>query len=107
MEPHMIQITQSKKVQLAWPSARANNLTVNCASVDRGGYEYAVIRVAIGVTDVALSALKLQESDDNTAFTDVPGADFSVSPLSLPTSSNGDTLWEFQIDLRGGRKRYL
>ena len=103
----MIQITQSKKVQLAWPAARANNVTVNCASVDRSGYAYAVIRVSLGATDVGLTALKLQESDDNSTFTDVPGADFSVSPLSLPTSSNGDTLWEFQVDLRGGRKRYL
>ncbi|HEY2589825.1 MAG TPA: hypothetical protein VGI81_29040 [Tepidisphaeraceae bacterium] len=103
----MIQITQSKKVQLAWPAARANNATVACASVDRSGYEYAVIRVALGATDVGLTALKLQESDDNSTFTDVPGTDFSVSPLSLPTSGNGNTLWEFQVDLRGGRKRYL
>ena len=103
----MIQITQSKKVQLAWPAARANNVTVSCAAVDRSVYEYAVIRVTIGATDVALTALKLQESDDNSTFTDVPGTDFSVAPLSLPTSGNGNTLWEFQVDLRGGRKRYL
>jgi hypothetical protein len=103
----MIQITQSKKLQLAWPAARANNVTVNCASVDRSGYAYAVIRVAIGVTDAGFTALKLQESDDNSTFTDVPGTDFSVSPLALPASTNGNTLWEFQVDLRGGRKRYL
>lgn len=103
----MIQITQSKKVQLTWPGSRANNVTVTSASLDRSGYEYAVIRVMLGATDVGLTALKLQESDDNSTFTDVPGTDFSVSPLSLPTSSNGNTLWEFQVDLRGGRKRYL
>ena len=56
--------------------------------------------------DAGLTTFKLQESDDNSTFTDVPGADFSVSPLSLPTASNGDTLWEWQIDLRG-RRRYL
>jgi hypothetical protein len=102
----MIQLTQSKKVQLAWPAVRVNNATVTCVAADRAGFDYAVIRVTLGATDIGLTALKLQESDDNSTFTDVPGTDFSVSPLSLPTSSNGDTLWEFQIDLRG-RKRYL
>ena len=103
----MIEITQSKKVQLAWPAARVNNAAVSCVSVDRSGFDYAVIRVTIGVTDVGFAALKLQESDDNSTFTDVPGTDFSVAPLALPASTNGDTLWEIQVDLRGGRKRYL
>lgn len=102
----MIDITQTKKVQIAWPGSRVNNAAVTCASVDRSGFDYAVVRVTIGATDCGFTTFKVQESDDNSTFTDVPGTDFSVSPLSLPTSANGDTLWEWQLDLRG-RKRYL
>jgi len=104
---HMIQNTISKKVQSVWPQARINNAAVTCASVDRRGFDYAVIRLALGATDVALTTLKLQESDDNSTFTDITGADFSISPLSLPTNASSNTLWEWQVDLRGTRKRYL
>ena len=103
----MIEITQTKKVQSVWPQARLNNAAVACASVDRRGFDYAVVRVAIGATDVGLTTLKLQESDDNATFTDVAGADYSVAPLALPTNSATNTLWEWQVDLRGSRKRYL
>ena len=103
----MIDLQQTKKVQSVFPQARINNAAVTCASVDRKGFDYAVVRVAIGATDVGFTTFKLQESDDNTTFTDVPGADFSVSPLALPSSASSNTLWEWQVDLRGSRKRYL
>ena len=102
----MIQITQTKKVQIVWPGARVNNAAVTCASVDHSTFDYAVVRVTIGANDCGLATFKVQESDDNATWTDVPGTDFSVSPLTLPTSSNGNTLWEWQLDLRP-RKRYL
>jgi hypothetical protein len=102
----MIEITQSKKVQLVWPASRVNNAAVTCLSVDRSGFDYAVVRVAIGANDCGYATFKMQESDDNSTFTDVPGTDFSISPLVLPSTTNGDTLWEWQLDLRG-RKRYL
>ena len=103
----MIQLTQTKKVQSVWPQARINNAAVTAASVDRRGFDYAVVRVAIGATDVGFTTFKLQESDDNATFADIPGTDYSISPLSLPSSANGNTLWEWQVDLRGSRKRYL
>jgi len=103
----MIDLQQTKKVQSVWPQARINNSAVTCASVDRKGFDYAVVRVAIGATDIGFTTFKLQESDDNSTFTDITGADFSVSPLTLPSSSNSNTLWEWQVDLRGSRKRYL
>ncbi|HXE52770.1 MAG TPA: hypothetical protein VN541_07125 [Tepidisphaeraceae bacterium] len=103
----MIQLTQTKKVQSVWPQARINNSAVTCASIDRRGFDYAVVRVAIGATDIGFTTFKLQESDDNSTFTDISGADYSVSPLTLPSSSNSNTTWEWQVDLRGSRKRYL
>jgi hypothetical protein len=103
----MIDIQQTKKVQTVWPQARINNAAVTCASVDRKGFDYAAVRVAIGATDIGFTTFKLQESDDNTTFTDIPGGDFSVAPLALPTNASSNTLWEWQVDLRGSRKRYL
>ena len=103
----MIDLQQTKKVQLVWPQARINNAAVTVASVDRRGFNYAAIRVAIGATDVGFTTFKLQESDDNATFTDVPAADFSVAPLALPANTAGNTLWEWQVDCRGSRKRYL
>jgi len=103
----MIDLQQTKKLQLIWPQARINNSAVTVASVDRKGFNYATIRVAIGATDIGFTTFKLQESDDNTTFTDVSGADFSISPLTLPANTNSNTLWEWQVDLRGQRKRYL
>jgi hypothetical protein len=103
----MIEIIATKKLQSVWPQSRINNSALSCASIDRHGFDYAVIRLSLGATDVALTTLKLQESDDNSTFTDIAGADFSVSPLSLPTNASTDTLWEWQVDLRGSRKRYL
>ena len=103
----MLEITETKKVQSVWPQARINNAAVTCASVDRRGFDYAVVRVAIGATDVGFTTFKLQESDDNSTFTDIAGADYSVSPLVLPSSASSDTIWEWQVDLRGSRKRYL
>jgi hypothetical protein len=103
----MLEISATKKIQSVFPQARINNAAVTCASVDRRGFDYAAVRVAIGATDIGFTTFKLQESDDNTTFTDIVGADYSVAPLALPGSSNGNTLWEWQVDLRGGRKRYL
>ena len=103
----MIDLQQTKKIQLIYPQARINNSAVTVTSVDRKGFHYATIRVAIGATDIGLTTFKLQESDDNTTFTDIPGCDFSISPLTLPANTNSNTLWEWQVDLRGQRKRYL
>jgi hypothetical protein len=103
----MLFATESKKLQSVWPQARINNSAVTCASVDRRGFDYAVVRVAIGATDVGFTVFKLQEADDNATFTDIPGADFSIAPLALPTSGSSDTIWEWQVELIGSRKRYL
>ncbi|HWE02444.1 MAG TPA: hypothetical protein VG326_08530 [Tepidisphaeraceae bacterium] len=102
----MIYATQSKTINVAPPGALVNNASVNCLAVDRKGYDYAMVHVALGSTDAALTALKLQESDDDSTWSDVPGLDFSVSPATLPTSSSGNSVYSFDVDLRG-RKRYL
>jgi hypothetical protein len=101
----MIYETTSKDVASVFPQARLNNGSFTVASVDRKDFDYATLEVVLGATDVALTTLKLQESDDNSTWSDVTGGDFSISG-TLPTSSSSNTLWGWDIDLRG-RKRYL
>jgi hypothetical protein len=102
----MIYATQSKTINVAPPGALVNNASVNCSAVDRKGFDYASIRVALGSTDAALTALKLQESDDDSTWSDIPGLDYSVSPATLPTTANANGIFTFDVNLIG-RKRYL
>jgi len=101
----MIQITQTKDFVSVEPQARINNAAVTCASLDRKGFDYANVKLLLGATDVGLTVCKLQESDDNVTFTDVSGADFSISGV-LPASTDGNKVFEWDVDLRT-RKRYL
>jgi hypothetical protein len=101
----MIYETTSKDVVSVFPQARLNNGSFTVTSVDRRDFDYATLEVVLGATDVGLTALKLQESDDNSTWTDVPSGDFSISG-TLPTSSNSNTLWGWDINLTG-RMRYL
>lgn len=101
----MIQISQTKDFVSVEPQARINNAAVTCAALDRKGFDYANIKLLLGATDVGLTVCKLQESDDNVTFTDVSGADFSISG-TLPASTDSNKVFEWDVDLRA-RKRYL
>ncbi len=102
----MIHATLSKTINVAPPGAIVNNASVTCLAVDRKDFDYAVFKIVLGSTDASLTALKLQESDDNSTFADVAGLDYSLAPAALPTASDGNHVFSFDVDLRG-RKRYL
>ena len=102
----MIYPTTSKTLLVTPPAAAVNNASVVCASVDRRTFDYATFTIILGATDAALTACKLQESDDNSTWSDVSGLDYSVSPNTLPTATDDNHLFGFEVDLRG-RKRYL
>jgi hypothetical protein len=101
----MIEATTSKDVVSIYPQARLNNASFSVTSVDRKDFDYATLEVTLGATDIGLTAFKLQESDDNSTWTDVAGGDFSISG-TLPASTNSNTQWAWDINLLG-RKRYL
>ena len=102
-----------KLVQMIPPSV-TNNSTVSSKVVDCKGFDYASIVLHVGSTDAAMSALKVQESDDNSSFSDVSGTDFSDNSnadmdgtaLALPSASDDDKFEVIHLDLRK-RKRYL
>ncbi|HRJ90434.1 MAG TPA: hypothetical protein PLX39_17290 [Pyrinomonadaceae bacterium] len=97
-----------KTVWVAEPQAIVDNAPFTTATIDTKGFSKARIVFRIGATDIALAALKLTESNDSgmSGAADVSGADFSVSPLTLPSDTADNTSYAIHIDLRG-RKRYL
>lgn len=104
---------------VASPAAIVDNASVACNVIDTKGYDYCEIFCQIGATDIATVALKVQESDTKsntttlTSGADVTGlvygtsSNIAGSTSSLPSSTADNTCYKFEIDLRGGRKRYL
>jgi hypothetical protein len=103
---------QRKIIGVANPAAIVDNASFTVADVDRQEYAYAVINCYLGATDIAMAALKLQESDDDSTYTDIVGSRFGTdnndtgSASTLPSATDDGKLFSFFVDLRG-RKRYL
>lgn len=101
-----------KFVSITPPAAIVDNASLTTASIDTQGYAYARIFVYLGATDIAMTALKVQESDDDSTYADVTGlvygtsSDIAGSTSALPTATDDNKCFTFEIDLRG-RKRYL
>ena len=62
----MITATTSKDMVCIFPQARLNNTSFTVTSVDRKNSISRHSKSRSGATDIGLTALKLQESDDNS-----------------------------------------
>lgn len=108
----------NKLVSVAPPAAIVDNASLACNAVDTQGFRYARYVFQLGALDIAVSALKLQESDTLTNATtlasaaDVVGSRFgtdandSGSTSTLPSATADNLFFTIEVDLRG-RKRYL
>lgn len=96
-----------------------DNATATAYVIDTAGCDFVNIDVIIGATDIALTTLKVQESDvaSNTTTltspTDVTGLVYGTSPLgdtgatsALPSATDDNKIYSFEINTQG-RKRYL
>lgn len=105
---------QSSKVLNTCPSvAIKDNASWTTVEIDTLGFDYATVFWALGATDIAMAALKMQESDTaGSGQTDITGlvwgtsTNIAGSTSTLPSSTNDNGVFRFDIDLRG-RKRYL
>jgi hypothetical protein len=103
-----------KIINMIPPVAIKDNTSWTTTEIDTLGYDYALAIVNLGATDIAMAALKMQESNTpGSNYGDVTGLVFgtstdalSGSTSALPTAAQDDKVFAFQIDLRG-RKRYL
>jgi len=110
--------TSKKLVQTVIPAAVVNNGSVTCQVIDTKGFDYLEVSILLGATDIALTALKLQESDAKASATaltggvDIAGTVFGTdandtgSASTLPSATDDNKIFKFEIDLRG-RKEFV
>lgn len=106
-------IENFKLVAVTPPAAIIDDAAVTTAEIDTLGFAHARIIVVLGATDIAMTALKVTESDTSASgHADVTGlvygtsTDIDGSTSALPSATDDDGFFVFDIDLRG-RKRYL
>jgi len=109
----MDEIQRAKFVQVIAPAAIVDNASFTTAEIDTLDYDYATIVFNLGATDIAMAALKVQESDTSgSGFADIDGLDMNGdtaidgNAAALPSADDDNSVIVFQVDLRG-RKRYL
>ena len=109
----MIEAQKAKYAVAIAPAAILDNATATAAEIDCKGASYCEIMLQLGATDIAMTALKVQESDvSGSGFTDVAGAtfdggtDLDGNALALPSATDDGQTCVFQMSLLG-RKRYL
>ena len=114
--PNSYGLQDCKFINVTSPAAITNNGSFTTAEIDTAGYNYLTIVWQLGATDIAMTALKVTESDTaGSNHSDVTGLVFGTSTLpaedggatsALPSATNDNGLFVFYINLEG-RKRYI
>lgn len=102
----MINEQTTKLVAIADAVVVNDNSAFVTASIDTLGWAYMDIYVRFGAMDIAMAALKLQTADADTGYADLSGADFSVSPATLPAATSDNTSFHIAVNLIG-KKRWF
>lgn len=110
----MVHDYETRRALFTPPQSVASNTTFTSATIDTKGFSFARIVLDIGVTNIALTSLKVQQSDLSNmgSATDISGTVFGTdnndtgSASSLPDANTSNTSVAILIDLRG-KKRYL
>ena len=108
----MIGLQTVKLVPVTPPGAKVDAGSFTTATIDTLGFKFLSVICLLGDTDIAMSVLKLQESDNSgmSSPSDVAayGTDAKLGGGTsvLPTAGNDNKPFGFQVDLRG-RKRYF
>jgi len=102
----MISAQQAKYVAAVSPAAIIDNASATSTAIDCKGARYAEIIVVQGATDIAITALKLQECETSGgSYADITGATFSGgldtdgTALALPSATDDNQIAPFQVNL--------
>jgi hypothetical protein len=97
-----------KVVSVTSPGAIVDNAAFTTATIDTKGYALLKIVMHFGAIDIAMAALKVQESDDSgmSGATDISGL-VGGTDFTLPADSVDDGFAVFNVNLKGNRKRYI
>lgn len=109
----MVEAQNKKVIGVTFPVAIVDNASWATVEIDTLGYDYAEFIWILGATDIAMAALKVQESDTSgSGMADVTGAIFGTSnndtgsASTLPSATDDNKLFSICLDLTK-RKRYL
>jgi len=109
----MRELLACKLLPIVFSEAIVDNASFTTTEMDTFGFNSALICVRVGTTDIAMTALKVQQSDTSgSGFADIDGADFNGdtnidgSAAALPTATDDNKFFLVHLDLRG-KKRYL
>ena len=111
----MNQAQNMKVVNYCPPTAIKDNASFTTNTIDTAGFGKLAIYFTLGATDIAMTALKVQESDDSgmSGAADITGLVYGTSAnpetgttSALPTADNDNGVFAFFINL-SGRKRYI
>lgn len=105
--------TEVKYINLIPPVAINDNTAWTTTEVDTKGFEHCTFVVNLGVSDIAVAVMKVQESvQTGTGFSDVTGLVMGTSDndtgsaSTLPADDADGLIFVFDIDLKG-RERFL
>lgn len=109
----MVHAQMCKKFIVTSPGALIDDASATTNEIDTLGYDYVTIDCIFGATDIALTALKVQQSDaSGSGHADVTGLvygtslDIAGATSALPIDTDDNKVFSFEIDMRG-KKRYL
>src|SRR5512139_445078 len=111
----MNELQHTKPVACIPPGVIKDNASFTAVEIDGKDYDWLTIVIALGATDIAMAALKLQESETSGGgggYTDVTGAIYGTSAniagttSALPTATDDNKVFLIEVDLRK-RMRYL
>lgn len=104
-----------KMVAITPPAAIVDNASFGTTAIDTLGFKLCIINVLFGAMDIAMGALKVQESDDSgmSGAADITGTvagtslNDTDSTSTLPSATADNKFFQFVIRCGGERKRYL
>lgn len=93
-----------KYVQAIAPAVIKDAASFTATEIDTLGFDYLTLVFLFGATDIAMAALKVQESDvSGSGYADIDGADFTAA---LPAADADGKNAGVHINLQN-RKRYI
>ena len=98
-----------KVVNFCPPGAIVDNADFTTTAIDTAGFGKCAVFFSLGATDIAMGALKLQQSDDSgmSGAADITGAVYGASGApALPSATDDNKVYAFHVSLQG-KKRYL
>jgi hypothetical protein len=96
-----------KVVNVTPPAAIVDNASFTTNSIDTAGFGKLAVYFSLGATDIAMTALKLQESDVDSSYADITGCVYGATGApALPTANDDNKVFGFFVNL-AGRKRYI